>query len=277
MNTAKKRSRFTNVSSAPMPPGTLAYYAALTSLDIAADRLDEAAEYNRHAWQFCTANHLERDAVAATLLDHRATIAYFRGHSSRRRRLATGARDSASRRSVPPSRPHAQLSGKVESLRGQSGRPSPNRSTAQALALEPKVQAYAVLFLDRHCNLASLLHEDGKNDEAIALLQEAVKLIEVPRAASVLSEVERAEYFSQFASAFDLLVAWNLQAGRIDEAFQFAERGRNRTFLDQLNLGGVDLRQKLTGPEGDRLLDRERTLRTKLGTLRGQIQAAASG
>jgi tetratricopeptide (TPR) repeat protein len=58
-------------------PGALGYYAALTSLDIAADRLEEAAEYNRHAWQLCVANHLDHDAVAATLLDHRARIAYF--------------------------------------------------------------------------------------------------------------------------------------------------------------------------------------------------------
>ena len=83
-------------------------------------------------------------------------------------------------------------------------------------------------------------------------------------------------YLAQFASAFDQLVDWSLQAGRIDQAFEYAGRGRNRTFLDQLSLAGVDLRDTLTGPAAKPLLDRERNLRIKLGTLRGQMQAAAA-
>ena len=256
-------------------PGALGYYAALTSLGIAADRLDEAAEYNRHAWQLCVANHLDRDAVAATLLDHRARIAYFQ------RRFDPAAADWQQALAIQQSAgQNLQVAhtlnflATVESLRGQSGKAE--SLYRQALALEPKVQASPNFFSAVYGNLANVIHDQGKNDEALALLQQAVKLIETPRAESVLSEVERAEYFSQFATAFDLLVAWNLTAGRIDEAFGFAEQGRNRTFLDQLNLGGVDLRDQLTGPEAERLLGRERALRTKLGTLRGQIQAAAA-
>jgi CHAT domain-containing protein/tetratricopeptide (TPR) repeat protein len=256
-------------------PGALAYYAALTSLDIAANRLDEAADYNRRAWQLCTANHLERDTIAATLLDHRARIAYFQ------RRFDAAAADwqlalaiqQAAGQNLQVAHTLNFLA-TIESLRGHSE--MAQSLYRQSLALEPKVQASPNFFSAVYCNLANVIHDDGKSDEALALLQQAVKLVETPRAESVLSEVERAEYFSQFASAFDLLVSWNLSAGRIDEAFAFAEQGRNRTFLDQLNLGGVDLRDQLSGPEGERLLARERTLRTKLGTLRGQIQAAAS-
>jgi CHAT domain-containing protein/tetratricopeptide (TPR) repeat protein len=255
-------------------PGAMSYYAALTSLDIAADRLDEAAEYNRHAWQLCVANHLDHDAIAAALLDHRARIAYFQ------HRFDPAAVDWQQALAIQQAAgQNLQVAhtlnflATIESLRGQSGKAE--SLYRQALALEPKVQASPNFFSAVYGNLANIIHE-GKDDEALALLQQAVKLIETPRAESVLSEVERAEYFSQFASAFDLLVAWNLSAGRIDEAFGFAEQGRNRTFLDQLNLGGVDLRDQLTGPDADRLLGRERVLRTKLGTLRGQIQAAAT-
>src|SRR5262249_23237165 len=78
----------------------------------------------------------------------------------------------------------------------------------------------------------------------------------------------------QFANAFDLLVSWNLEAGRVADAFAFAERGRNRTFLDELSLAGVDLRDTLSGQEGEKLRSRERQLRAKLGTLQAQAQAA---
>ncbi len=256
-------------------PGALAYYAALTSLDIAAGRLDEAAEYNRHGWKLCEANHLEHEAIAATLFDHRARIAYFQ------RRFDAAAADWRQALAIQQAAgQNLQVAhtlnflATIESL----GKDSHKAESLyrQALAMEPKVQASPNFFSAVYCNLASVIHDEGQNDEAVSLLQQAVKLIETPRAESVLSEVERAEYFSQFASAFDLLVSWNLSAGRINEAFAFAEQGRNRTFLDQLNLGGVDLRDQLTGPDGERLLARERTLRTKLGTIRGQIQAAAA-
>src|SRR5262249_42861060 len=123
------------------------------------------------------------------------------------------------------------------------------------------------------------LHQEDKTDEAINLVQDAVKLIETPRAGTIGGEMERAEYFAQFASAFDLLVSWSLEAGHVDDAFAFAERGRNRTFLDQLSLAGIDLRDTLSGPAGQKLRSRERELRVRLGTLQAQAQAAteASG
>ncbi len=74
-----------------------------------------------------------------------------------------------------------------------------------------------------------------------------------------------------------MLVAWNLEAGRIDQAFEAAERGRNRTFLDQLSLAGVDLRDTLTGPEAAPLLKQERELRAQLGSLRAKVLTAGSG
>ena len=143
----------------------------------------------------------------------------------------------------------------------------------RALALQGTTHAYPTTYYLTSCNLAEILHDEQKPDEAIALLKDAVKVIETPRAGTVGGESERAEYFAQFASAFDLLVQWNLEQGHVDEAFAFAERGRNRTFLDQLSLAGVDLRDTLTGPTGDKLRERERQLRTKLGTLRAEAVA----
>src|SRR5262249_5017191 len=146
----------------------------------------------------------------------------------------------------------------------------------QALALQGSAHAYPTTYYLTSCNLAEILHDEKKPDEAIAMLKDAVQVIETPRAGTVGGEAERAEYFAQFASAFDLLVQWNLEQGHIDEAFAFAERGRNRTFLDQLNLAGVDLRDTLTGPAGDKLRQRERELRTKLGTLQAEAVAVTA-
>jgi CHAT domain-containing protein/tetratricopeptide (TPR) repeat protein len=258
----------------PDAPGALSLYTALTSLSIAANRIDEAADFNRHAWRLCQAGKLDREPVAAIVLHHRATIAYLRGQ------LDAAAADwqqalaiqQAAGQTAQVARTLNYLA-KVESLRGQSEQAE--SLYRKALGLQQTIQAYPAVHYLTFCNLAEILHAEGKLDEALQLLQEAVKLVEVPRAGTVGAEEQRAEYFAQFASAFDLLVAWNLQAGRIDKAFQFAERGRNRTFLDQLSLAGVDLRETLTGPGAKDLLERERTLRTKLGTLRGQMQVAA--
>ncbi len=211
-------------------PGALGYYAALTSLGIAADRLEEAAEYNRHAWQLCVANHLDHDTVAATLLDHRARIAYFQ------RRFDPAAADWQQALAIQQTAgQNLQVAhtlnflATVESLRGKSGKAE--SLYRQALALEPKVQASPNFFSAVYGNLANIIHEEGKSDEALALLQQAVKLIETPRAESVLSEVERAEYFSQFASAFDLLVAWNLSTGESTKHLASRSRGEIARFL----------------------------------------------
>src|SRR6185295_12428862 len=72
------------------------------------------------------------------------------------------------------------------------------------------------------------------------------------------AEAERAEYFAQFGTAFDLLVDWSVEAGKLDEALVHAEAGRNRTFLDQIRAAGVDLRVSLKGSTAEGLVDRER-------------------
>ena len=106
----------------PDAPGALSLYTALTSLSIAANRIDEAADFNRHAWRLCQAGKLDREPVAATVLHHRATIAYVRGQ------LDAAAADwqqalaiqQAAGQTAQVARTLNYLA-KVESLRGQSG------------------------------------------------------------------------------------------------------------------------------------------------------------
>ncbi len=256
-------------------PGAVAYYSALTTLAIADDRLDEAGQFNLHAWSLCTQHHLDRDLVAATVLHHRATIAYRRGNldSAFDDWKAALEIQTAAGQTAGIARTLNYLA-KTESLRGHAE--SAEKIYRQALERQRGIEAYPAMHYLTYCNLAEILHAEGKSAEASEMLQLAVKLVEAPRAGTIGAEEERAEYFSQFASAFDLLVTWSLQEGQTDRAFEVAERGRSRTFLDQLSLAGVDLRETLTGDAGKALLERERTTRERLGTLRGRMQAAAS-
>jgi len=259
----------------PDAPGAISFDTALASLAIAANHLDQAAEFNGRAWKLCETSNLTGEPIAATVLHHRATLAYLRGEmdaASRDWRQALAIQQAAGQ-TAAAARTLNYLA-KIDSHRGE-----PDAAEAryrEALAMQRSMQAYPTVHYLTLCNLAEILHGEGKTDESLVMLQEAVKLVEAPRTGTVGAEEQRAEYFAQFASAFDLLVAWNLKAGRIEPAFDAAERGRNRTFLDQLGLAGVDLRDTLTGPEAKPLLDRERELRTRLGTLRAKVLAAGS-
>ena len=72
-----------------------------------------------------------------------------------------------------------------------------------------------------------------------------------------------------------MLVEWNLEPGHVDvdKAFEYAERGRNRTFLDQLSLVGVDLRDTAS----KELREKEQTLRSKFASLQAEARVAQPG
>jgi CHAT domain-containing protein/tetratricopeptide (TPR) repeat protein len=252
--------------------GGIAYYNALASLSTALGKLTAAAQYNSQAWQLCQRHHLDQESVAATTLHQRATIEYLRdqlGPASADWEAALKIQEAAGQ-TAQAARTLNYLA-KIASLQ--------NRITdaeafyRHALLLQGTARAYPAVYYLTSCNLAEILHDRGKIDEAINMVEEAAKFLETPRAGTIGGESQRAEYFAQFANAFDLLVAWNLEAGHVAEAFAFAERGRNRTFLDELSLAGIDLRDTLTGPEGGKLRSRERDLRTRLGTLEAQAQS----
>lgn len=124
--------------------------------------------------------------------------------------------------------------------------------------------------------LSSVLMKQGKSEQARDMLLAAVDLVEDARATTWGAEKERADYFAQFASGFDTLVEWTLREGNVDEAVAVAERGRNRTFLDQLRLAGADPRSGLEGTDYAFLLDRERELDAKIQAIDAEARRAAS-
>jgi CHAT domain-containing protein/tetratricopeptide (TPR) repeat protein len=259
-------------------PGAVAYYNALTSLLIAQGQLDKAAQYSAQALNLCKANKLTNDSIFAAALHQAATIEYrkllqspTKDFGAAKKYWSEALAIQHARGQTPQEARTLNYLAKVAELENHSD--SAEQMYRQALDVQSSVHAYPTIFFLTNCNLAEILHQNGKTEEAIRLLKDAVKALESPRAGTVGGETERADFFAQFASAFDLLVEWNLELGRTDEAFAYAERGRNRTFLDQLNLAGVDLRDTLKDANGLKLLARERELRAKFATLRAQSLA----
>ena len=123
------------------------------------------------------------------------------------------------------------------------------------------------------CNLAAVYRKVGRTAEALAALRQAIEIPEAFRS-ETFGEAEqgRAKFLAQFASAFDMQVQWLLEDKNYDAAFVAAEQSRNRTFLDQLNLAGVDLRKTLPEDVAKRLLPREQELRLQLQRLRIQAK-----
>ena len=130
----------------------------------------------------------------------------------------------------------------------------------QALKIHEQVQAYPNLRFMAYLTAARAAYASWSiATRPLDLLGRAIELVEAPRAATVGAESERAEYFSQFVAAFDLLVDWNVAEGALRQGPEAAEQGRNRTFLDQMRAAGVDLRQSLRDtPQAELLTARTR-------------------
>ncbi|MCS6864062.1 MAG: CHAT domain-containing tetratricopeptide repeat protein [Gemmataceae bacterium] len=118
--------------------------------------------------------------------------------------------------------------------------------------------------------LAILTDKAGQSDEAKKLLEEVFTIADRARLNTFGEASQRAEFFSQFAPAFELLANWYARDHNGDGLLRVIVRSRSRTLLDQMLAAGVDPRAKLTGPERDELLARERAARQRVSQLRLQ-------
>jgi CHAT domain-containing protein len=112
--------------------------------------------------------------------------------------------------------------------------------------------------------------------EALADLRKAMDLAELQRGQSSGAEHERAEHFGKWAAAFEQMVAWQVRLGDVGEALDAIERGRARSLLDEMNVGGVDLLIGRTAVERQTLRRREASLKAKIASLESQggVEAA---
>src|SRR6202022_2973634 len=104
------------------------------------------------------------------------------------------------------------------------------------------------------------------------LLEEAVTVVERARLRTYGDAEQRAAFFAQFEPGLEQLVEWDVRDGDVNAAVAAAARGRSRTLRDQLLMAGIDPRQGLRGPGGEKLRRREADMRRRIATLRGRAQ-----
>ncbi|HTM52948.1 MAG TPA: CHAT domain-containing tetratricopeptide repeat protein [Pirellulales bacterium] len=94
--------------------------------------------------------------------------------------------------------------------------------------------------------------ETGEAEQARAVqaaiedLKSAVLVVEQPRTASLGADPERAEFFSQFIEAYELLVTLFVEAGDFESALAYSQISRNRTYIEQVKVPSNELRAELT-------------------------------
>lgn len=252
----------------------VAYYNALAALKTAQGQYVEALQWSQQALDTCLEHGAGRSAEAAAARSQLAVLHREAGDFDEAERLWKEALEIYRRQG------QASLTARTlnylgvlafhrERLDVAAGYFSDAYAVYQVGEGAPQ-EHYSVL-----CNLASVCYARGSQSEASDYLRQAIQLTEVPRTAVSGAEHERAEFFARFSRAFDLLVDWELEAGKIGDAFLSAERARNRTFLDQLALAGVDIRSTLD-EDSLPLLERERRLSLKLNSLRAEEHRRAA-
>ncbi len=126
--------------------------------------------------------------------------------------------------------------------------------------------------------LAALEYNDGRKTRANALLDEVFVLADKARLKTFGAEAQRAEFFFQFAPAFELAAKWAALDGDGERLLQIVARSRSRTLLDKTLAAGVNPSDRLADGLGnvDRetgisLLELEKADRKKVCQLRGEI------
>ncbi|MBM3979701.1 MAG: CHAT domain-containing protein, partial [Planctomycetes bacterium] len=121
--------------------------------------------------------------------------------------------------------------------------------------------------------LAVLADKGGKKGEAKKLLAEVFDLADRARVNTFGEAAQRAQFFAQFAPAFEQLAAWCARDNDGDGLLRAVVRSRSRTLLDQMLATGADPRDRLTGPNRAALLAREADARRAVSRLRAQALA----
>ncbi|MBN9122391.1 MAG: CHAT domain-containing protein [Planctomycetes bacterium] len=127
--------------------------------------------------------------------------------------------------------------------------------------------------------LAVLTDKAGQKAEAKALLNEVFDVADRARLNTFGAAAQRAQFFAQFAPAFEQLASWCARDNDGEALLRAAVRSRSRTLLDQMLAAGVDPRDRLTGAAGARLLKREAEARRSVSRLRAKamLVTAAAG
>jgi len=111
----------------------------------------------------------------------------------------------------------------------------------------------------------------GKADLAVADLARTIELAEENRGQLSGSEQDRSVTFEHSTGSFELMVSWQTDLGRFDQAYAFMERGRARSLVDQLQSQGIDLLADVPADVADKLRQRDALAKQQVATLKAQL------
>lgn len=124
--------------------------------------------------------------------------------------------------------------------------------------------------------LAVLADKVGNTADAKKLAAEVFDVADRARLNTFGEAAQRAAFYSQFNPVFEQLARWHARDGEADGLLRVITRSRSRTLLDQVLAAGVDPRDRLTGPDRDKLLQRETAVRLSISQLRAKAQFLAA-
>lgn len=122
----------------------------------------------------------------------------------------------------------------------------------------------------RH-GLALVLHATERPEEAMDLLRDAIDEVESFRVTFGGDEELQADFIARHSSLYALMTQWLLEAGEVEEALEYAERGRAQVLLDQLAMGQVDLLEGLAPELRDDLRAGEAQAQARLSEYQQRI------
>ncbi|MGH7599722.1 MAG: tetratricopeptide repeat protein, partial [bacterium] len=123
---------------------------------------------------------------------------------------------------------------------------------------------------------ARLRKQKGNLQDALSDLADVLRSAEKLRPQIGGGEETRAGFFEKYADHFNRMVAWQIEAGQIEKAFEYAERGRSRVLLDQLAVGQIDLRSSIPPDIRASLEKREINAKVRLAEFQQRINLMRS-
>lgn len=131
-----------------------------------------------------------------------------------------------------------------------------------ALSIFDKVQPESSNYAEGTARFASILRMEGQTDLAEKEYGQAIMMFESDIEKLGGDSAARSDFRASYASIYSEYVALLVQQGKMDKAFEVAERARARTLLELLSVANVDVRQNVDPS----LLAEERKLREEFST-----------
>ncbi len=132
---------------------------------------------------------------------------------------------------------------------------------------------------DMHCKgywlKAELAWKTQHQDQAVADLRRAMQFAEDFRSKSSGGEVQQAQAFGQYTSAFETMVDWQTELGHPAEGLDAMERSRARSLIDQMSSAHADLLAGLDEGAANELRRREQQAQAMIATLQKQAESLA--